>query len=183
MAPALLGPDLFDDVYILELLFLRVIGCDRIDRIDVAASSMVVSHHFHPVVNPTHHDLSRKNIGNHAVIENHMYLAVVFNIIVVGAKIAEIPILRVTGDLMDSCADCLGTDRCPPDGQALLLFQIHGCGQGMTAFAHDGSPARLAPDAVTGGMRPAVRFFTKHPQNLSPGGNEDLAFALNDRRV
>src|SRR5262249_53813481 len=50
VTPALLGPDFFDDVDISELLLLRVVGGDGINRIDIAASTMIIGHHFHPVV-------------------------------------------------------------------------------------------------------------------------------------
>jgi len=86
MAPPLLGPRLLHHVDIPEKLLVGTVGFEGIYRIQIAACAVVVGKYLQPVVNSAQHQLRREDIGHCAVLKGNVYLAIVFDVLVIRAE-------------------------------------------------------------------------------------------------
>jgi hypothetical protein len=86
MAPPLLGARLLHHVDIPEKLLLGTVSFEGIYGIQIAACTVIVGKYLQPVVNPAQHEFRREDIGHCAVLKGNVYLAIVFDVLVIRAE-------------------------------------------------------------------------------------------------
>src|SRR5262249_24357204 len=126
----------FRYVNIFEQILTRVIGFEGVDWIQVAAGPVVIGKNLQPVVYTPHYELGGEDVRHRTVLKGHVYLAIVFDIVVGGGQEALVAKVSSPGDLRRA-----GTDGRGPDGPvvARLAFdplQMKRCGERMAAFTH-----------------------------------------------
>jgi len=93
-APPLLGVGLLHNVNVLQYILPGIEGLQAIDRIHIAPGAVVVTKHFHPVVDPTHHQFRGKYIRDRPIGKGDVNLRIIFNIVIPGAQKTFIAIIR-----------------------------------------------------------------------------------------
>ena len=182
LRPALLGADLLHHVHVVELLLARVVGLQRVDRIQVAARAVVVGEHLQPVVDAAEHDLGGEHVGHGAVGERHVQRTAVLDVLVVGAQVAGVTVAGQAGQRVHARAHRGRADRRRAGSAPLLLLQEQDRGQRMARLAHQRAAAGVAPDAVQRRVRAGVRLLAGHAQDLRLGLAYDLRLLLHGRR-
>ena len=178
MAPSLLGADLLHEVDVAELLRFRIVGVEEVHGIEPAGRAVIVGEDLEPVVHAPQDQLGGEHVGHRAVLEGDVELAVVLDVLVVRAEKAAIAVAGQARDLVHA-----GRHRGRPDGApavraTLHHLQVEAGGEGMAALAHERAAARVAPDAVDGRVRAAVRLASEHPEDLRARLLDDLALLL-----
>src|SRR5204863_7826679 len=100
------------------------------------------------------------------VVERDVGLAVVLDVVVVGAEESAVLERRRARDAVHAARHARGTDRPAVARAALDLLQVETGGEGMTALADERSAARVAPDPVQRRVRAAVGLAAHHPEDL-----------------
>ena len=90
---------------------------------------MVVGKDFQPVVDPAQNKLGGENVGHGAIVERHVHLAVVLDVVVVGAKEPRVAEALQARDFVGARADRGRPDR--------LARFARGAGPARASFAFD----------------------------------------------
>ena len=144
---------------------------------------MVVREHFEPVVHAAQHQLGGEHVGDGAVLEGDVELAVVLDVFVVGAEKAAVAVAGQARELVRAARHGGRTDRAPAVRAALDGLEIEAGRQRMAPLADKRAAPGVAPDAVHGRVRAAVRLTAEHPEDLGTRLLDDLALLLDRGRV
>jgi len=69
MAPSLFGSDLLDNINVFETVFASAIRFESVDRVQIAASAMVIADHFEGVLYTTKNEIRSKNVSDCSIRE------------------------------------------------------------------------------------------------------------------
>src|SRR3984957_11172558 len=144
---------------------------------------MIVTKHFHPVVNTTHHQFRGEDVRHGSIGECDVSLGAVLDVVVTSPQETFIAETRQPGDLVSARAHGRGTNGFSIARNALNPLQIQRRTQRMATLAHQGPAAGEFPLAIVRRMRPSVRLLPQNAQNLSAALFDDLPLLLNDRSI
>ncbi len=181
--PPLLGISLLHHVNVLQYLLPGIESLQRIDRIHIASRAVIVTKHFHPVVDPTHHQLRGKNIRDRPIGKGDVNLRIILDIVIPRPQKTFIAIIRQARDLVRA-----GADRGRANGHTIARFsfdplQVKRGAYRMASLPHHRTTAGKFPDPIVGRVGSPMRLLPQNPEYLRAALLHDFPFLLNHRSI